>query len=1206
MVLTIALVNVQNRTNIENFVTWSQENKISLLCLTEAPQNPQFTGGYDILHSPVSDRGAAVIVIDRQLNYKCPYVKRRHVVVKIVGTRLLINLWYIPPQQETAEEDELQALLEKPAKGVVHLGDLNARSKLFEDFESQRGRALVEAAHRGNFVPLNEPGVPTFRRHRSTDTSVIDWVLVSREIQQRTKLEVLPALFNTDHELLVLTLAYKGETIHDNAPTVIAPGPFLRKIEELTADDDTADWFVNLLAAVTHARKAKSKKRPDPPNDELRALRVQLNQLMKTIRANRGTSSHLWSTYRELSTLYKEREQLHRNRGRFEQIRRIDNRTLYSHCRQASGKTKRVTQVVHGDAILKGTDASRLLIDHFFPDQEPGCYELPNVLPDDDEPLTKVEIDVALAHFSGNTAPGKTGISFDLLKQWYSRKTNYFVKLLSNWYSMGIYPEELKESIVVALIKDKRVQATVNNIRPISISDSIARWYERIVDTRLTFYVESRQLLSPDQYGFRPGLSAEDAARRLQEIREANMNRLELIIQTDVKSAFDKVSHASIISALVKAELPGNMIRVIASFIRERRASMYMGEDWVSTVVRRGVPQGSCLGPHLYILTTNIMLNVLRDEMNRATSTKNELVAYADDVVLVTSGTRPNYVRNRGQSLVKTMSAELAKVGLTLADNKLKFMMRGYPSGSTINWNGEDRELSEFMTVLGITFSQDATFTQHIAQLENKANELIQQYKSLIYGGLSEDCRRQLARTIIEPKLSYGASVWHRKLSSKDKTALQRITRIVGKVATAAPFHAGKATVALMAKTLPFHLRCAKKADFAKLSSLGHEIDLPLTMRQRGHPSTWKVRTFGSTLETPAETSRIGADLFLFTDGSRFTDRFGTHVGAAVIAMRGAPDDILSAETVVSLKLSQYNSVIQAELVALKYACLEAEKCESGCKVAILSDSLSSLQAIKSPVPNFKLAVECQTVIDKNYEKGVLLSLHHVRAHVGIPGNERADEAAKRAAIYGDEANIPAALSAVRQRIDERYDAEYVKWFKKDPHGRTIRKFFTGPDDPMLKYASTYPSTMAFYSGHGWNLSSMRYGFQGAGSFCICGVEQTAAHVLVECSRYVADNIAVATQVGISLSDFLGPWDDLRKHQKFHAYIAARAPRLNTRLRDDNIAYIEARDLAMDLAKLAITLADENDEPDDTDEPYVIYHDNYVSHFDTQLGWHCD
>lgn len=1205
MVLTIALVNAQNRNNIDNFISWCNENKISLLCVTEASDRLR-ADDYDIIHSPVGDRGVAVVITDKSLNYKCPHAKRRHIVIKIVGVRLLINLWYLPPNSEPEEVNELEKLLEKSARGVVHLGDFNARTRVFEDHETPRGRKLFEAAERGNFIPLNQPGVPTFHRHGARgETSIIDWVLVSSEIRTRAKLEVLPALFNSDHELLLVTLAYRGETLEEPVHKVIAPGPFLRRIQQTTADGDTADWFVKLMDAVTFAQKVKSKRRPEPPSEELRVLREQLNDLMATIRKNRGTSSHLWSTYRQLSSLYKEKEVVEKNRNEYLRVNRLKDKSFYAECRKLADKTRKVSQLKHGNAVLKGTEASRLLIDHFFPDEEPGDYTLPDELPPDDQPLTQVEMEVALSHFESNSAPGKSGVSFTLLKQWYAKKTDYFWRLFTQWYSSGIYPEELKESLVVALIKDKRMQTTVNNVRPVCISETIARWYERIVDTRLMHYLETRKLLSADQFGFRPGLSAEVAARKLQDIREENNKKFELIIQTDVKSAFDKISHKSIIDALVRAELPGNVIRIITSFINERRASMYMGEDWVTTVVRRGVPQGSCLGPHLYVLTTNMMLTVLRNEMDRMKTSKSELVAYADDVVLVTSGNSMQSVTRSGERLVQIMGTELSKVGLSLSMDKLKFMVKGTRPGVKLHWRGQHQELVEFMKILGVTFDRDGTFKQHVKLLEDKANQVIRQFTPLLKGGLSMPCRRQLALQTIVPKLDYAASVWYDKLDAKSRQGMQRITRVIGKAITGAPYHAGKHSAALLSKTLPFHLHCKKKVLFSKLATCKDELDLKLNMTDHPHPAMWRSRNYGDTVMSTDETSAMNADLYLFTDGSRFTDATGTHVGAAVVAMRGSPHDILSAETIVSLKLGSLNSVIQAELLALKHACMEAEKAEAGTKVVILSDSLSSLQSIRSPRPTFKLAVECQHYIDMAKERGVHLSLHHVKAHIGVVGNEKADESAKRAAIYGDPVEIPASYALAKGKVMDQLKTDYQNWFSSGRNkDSAVRDFFTGPDDPALKRAIVTPLNMSFYSGHGWNLNSLRYGFGRSGSYCSCGSVQTSKHVLVDCPRYMADNLTVALKNGISRSEFLGPWEELRAHPKFHEYLNARAPKLNASLRDDNTAYIEILEAMIPLRGLSVEdeLASEDGGPG-AGNLLPIYSDRHLSHFGVTGGW---
>lgn len=1206
MVVKIALINIAKRKKIKDVINWASDQGISIICLTEAPESVTYDGDHELIIKQGKDFGVAAVILDHQLVYKTPYVKRTHLVLKLVGS-IMIHLWYLSPSKKTDEELELASLLEKPTKSVIHLGDMNARTRALERTDNQRGRNLADAAERGKFRLLNEPGIPTYTRHgNDSHTSIIDWVLITEDLVPNTKLEVLPPISKLDHSALLITLSTREEVRNASKKVVVAPAPFLSKIQQITTDDETDDWFGKLMEAVKYAQKVRQKKKHQPLTEELKALRNQINQLMKQIRQSRGTDTHLWKQCKEMQALYKEKQDEAEIEAGRQTKWKLTTTLLFKECKAIQKRAPKVTYVQRGDEQVRGNEACQILLDHFYPLEETEDVIVPEDLPPNDPPLTSVEVETALSHFEKNSAPGHSGVSFDLLKKWYALKKGYFTKLFSEWYNAGQYPDELKRAMVIGLTKNKSQPPTPENVRLITLTETIARWYERIVDTRLIFILEEKKMLSPDQFGFRPGMSAEDAAVRLREIRDRNKGKVELVIQTDVSKAFDKLSHKAIVQTLVDKKLPGNMIRIIASFISERQTSMMLGEDWVTTQIRRGVPQGSCLGPHLYVLTTNLMLETLREQMNNAGPTTNELVAFADDVVVVSAARKDNWSTGVAENLIESMKNELAKVGLTMSETKLKFMMRGSAQTSKIVWKGSERDLEESMKILGVTFGRDNDFDKHVTEMEQKAAQFVRDFNSLIYSGLPFERRQTLAKTMMIPSLLYGAQTWYPKTKRDQRQTLERMTRVVGKVVTGAPENAGKAAVALMSKMLPFHLQVRAK------SLLHDELQrakerMEATAVDYGHPSTWKQRTFGATIDTDELVRLVNADVYLFTDGSRFTDDDGTHVGAAVVEVVPLDDETESIQTVVACKLGESNTVFEAEMTAIKEAALKAASYPPGKKVAIMTDSLSSLCAIKSPTPRSKLTIACQKAIDATREKGIELTLHHVKAHVGVSGNESADAAAKHSATTGDMCVVPKSRTTMKRKIEQTLYDQFDMWYKSDKSGRTIKQFFDGPFDPALKKAKIAVHTAAFYSGHSWNLESMRFGYKGAQVNCRCGPPQSTVHVLTNCKLYMAENIRAAQAAGISIDEFLRPWQELKNHSNFHWYVNSRALPLSRQLMIDNLPHCEMESLRRAFYRLST--AEDSDLPEEPlEEPdqWPPHSDRFLSAFDVKTRWHVD
>lgn len=585
--------------------------------------------------------------------------------------------------------------------------------------------------------------------------------------------------------------------------------------------------------------------------------------------------------------------------------------------------------------------------------------------------------------------------------------------------------------------------------------------------------------------------------------------------------------------------------------------------------------------------------------------TNSELVAFADDVVMVTSAEDADTAVAATKGLVDLMKQELARVGLTMSEGKLKFMMKSFEERSTINWGGQERNLESQMKILGVVFDKDGKFSGQISELETKAMNLTREYHSLVYSSLCFDLRKMLACTIIMPKLLYGANAWLDKTNRHDRNTLERVTRIIGKIITGAPSQAGKAAAAVMSKMLPFHLLAKGKALLQKeLSALN--VRMEATVVNWGHPSSWRVRDFGTTIETNEQAKEVGADIYLYTDGSRFADEDGVHVGSAVIELIDLLDGDVSLQTVSSCKLGDQSTVFEAEMVAIKEAAKHAASYQPGTKVAIMTDSLSALMAIKNPTPGSKLTIYCQVMIDEARAKGISLSLHHVRAHVGILGNENADAVAKLSATAGSSLNVPVSRSTLKRKIRDRLYEEYNSWYDRCS-GRTVKLFFDGPFDPQLKRAKIDYETAAFYSGHAWNLESMRFGYEGAQQRCRCGELQTTVHALTECSLYMAENLQVAGASGIPIEEFIRPWTELSKHPRIHDYVYARARGLNERLKIDNLPHCEIESLTNALRRLNLREDADLDEPlRDESEEWPLYSDDFLSAFDVKVLWHLD
>lgn len=244
------------------------------------------------------------------------------------------------------------------------------------------------------------------------------------------------------------------------------------------------------------------------------------------------------------------------------------------------------------------------------------------------EDITAETISLEIAALDVNKSVGHDGVSAKILKKISNWAKEHLAQIFNLMVKQGVYIDELKKSIVIAVPKGSDAM-DINNNRPISILLQIDKIFESILYKQLNSFLESHETLDKLQYGFRNKRGCQDAlCMILNHVSKiVDEGKGVVMLSLDIKKAFDSVNHEILLKKLNLIGIRGVANDLIKNFLTGRTQIVKFNDQYSDIgEVRRGVVQGANLGPLLF----NLMITDLANLQTHST-----LYKYADDLIVL-------------------------------------------------------------------------------------------------------------------------------------------------------------------------------------------------------------------------------------------------------------------------------------------------------------------------------------------------------------------------------------------------------------------------------------------------------------------------------------------------------------------------------------------------------------------------------------------
>ena len=597
----------------------------------------------------------------------------------------------------------------------------------------------------------------------------------------------LPALGNSDHSSVLWEPCTQQTTKEPSIPqyTRRFPDSGIREfgrwithqnwqeVLEAEGTDNKCDIFYNMIWKKIEDIFPLKKRRTHPTD------KPWMTNKVKALIAERQKAHKLGNDERRkqlarsiTQEIKKAKREYHTSQ--MERINKAEPRNWFNHMKRILG-TEKKDSLNNIDEISRNPDRCADTINKHFAainttlpplNQE----QLPSYLPARPTPITVSEHQTyrILNSIPVSKATGPGDIPPRLQKEFSPELAKPFCDIFNSSLREGVFPRRWKKAYAVPVPKTA-TPTTLHDIRPVSLTPNPGKSLERLVAEEVWKTITPK--LDPRQYGNVKGSSCLHYLVDYVDFVTSNVDKKNEVaaITIDLSKAFDLIDHNILIRKLLDLKIHENLVKWIASFISDRTlATRTHGQVSAELPLECGVPQGTVLGPLLFI----IMVNENWDPNSR-------IYKYVDDTTIAVAykpGETPpiQEILTRISEWTERNNMKINPKKCAVLNYKFNDSLATLPP---LSINDSQLAVVHKVNLLGAMLSDDLKWNLNTKQIITKCSSKLYMLSKLKAFKVSRQDLVKIWTTFIRPCTEYAAPLWHSSLAADEKIKIERLQK---------------------------------------------------------------------------------------------------------------------------------------------------------------------------------------------------------------------------------------------------------------------------------------------------------------------------------------------------------------------------------------------------------------------------------------------